>query len=243
MAIIGISSRYFCDDDLKGSIIGIPEAYRRAVLKCGGTPIMILPPQDVEYYSSIPSKLNKLTNFEKEKIIDQLKLCDGVIIPGGIKRFEYDIFILKYCLDNDIPILGICLGMQIFTMMDENGDMVHFNRKIESNIDHFILDNDEVHKVKIDKKSKLYKILGVQSFTVNSRHRMEVTNPGVFEIVGYSEDGVIEALERKDKKFAIGVQWHPEMLVLKNDKIAIKLFKAFIDAAKEKDDESKIQFN
>ena len=42
-----------------------------------------------------------------------IELCDGIILPGGEKTFEYDTYVVNYCIKNDIPILGICLGMQI----------------------------------------------------------------------------------------------------------------------------------
>ena len=48
---------------------------------------------------------------------------------------------------------------------------------------------------------------------------------------GYSEDGIIEAIERKDKKFAIGVQWHPEMIFNESEE-AKKIFKELIDKSK-----------
>ena len=48
-------------------------------------------------------------------------------------------------------------------------------------------------------------------------------------LFGYSEDGIIEAIERKDKKFAIGVQWHPEMIYNESEE-SQRLFKSFIKA-------------
>ena len=47
---------------------------------------------------------------EKENLIAQLKLCDGVILQGGAETDNYEIVIAKYCYENDVPILGICAG-------------------------------------------------------------------------------------------------------------------------------------
>ena len=104
----------------------------------------------------------------------QLSLCDGIVIPGGIKRFEYDVYALDYAIKHDIPTLGICMGMQVMTMLNEQGEMVTSNSKIESNINHCQLDNNYVHDVIHDKESILYKILGKYRIRVNSCNTMKV---------------------------------------------------------------------
>ena len=103
--------------------------------------------------------------------------------------------------------------------------------KIESDIDHADYGNGLVHDVILSKDSNLYKILGKDIIKVNSRHRMKVTDPGTFDVFGKSEDGVIEVLERHDKKFALGVQWHPEMML--DDSLQKLIFDAFVNACKE----------
>ena len=163
--------------------------------------------------------------YEKNDLTEILKMCDGIIMPGGCKIFYYDKFIANYAIENDIPILGICLGMQILGAVDCNGEKVIeliFNTDIQHKTK-----EQFAHKVKIDKNSILFDIIKNEEFLVNSRHRCNVIKTNKFEIVGRSEDGVIEAIERKDKKFAIGVQWHPEIIF--NDSIeAIRLFDRFI---------------
>ena len=79
--------------------------------------------------------------------------------------------------------------------------------------------------------SKLYEIIKKDVIKVNSRHRMKVTDPGTFEVYGKSSDDVIEVLERHDKKFALGVQWHPEMML--DDSLQKLIFDAFVNACKE----------
>ena len=238
--IIGIIGRNHQDFDLNHRLIGTSENLRRAVIKGGGIPIIICPPQDVDYYDAVPSKLPKLTKEDKEFLDRQFKLCDGIIIPGGIKRFEYDVYALEYAIKNDIPTLGICIGMQVMTMLNENGEMVTSNSRIESNINHCQLNEDYVHDVILDKKSILYKILKEEKIRVNSRHTMEVKTTVMFKTYGKSEDGVIEEIEKQDQSFMIGVQWHPEILVHLGDENSKMLFEAFVKAAKEKRYDSKI---
>ena len=141
------------------------------------------------------------------------------------KIYCYDKFIAKYAIDNDIPVLGICLGMQTLAAIDCKEKVVERIDK-EDNGGHKKQDKF-VHNVKISKDSFLYEIVGKEEFLVNSRHRCNVLKTNKFDIIGYSEDGIIEAIERKDRKFAIGVQWHPEMIY--NDSIeSRKLFDKFI---------------
>ena len=128
--------------------------------------------------------------------------------------------------------MGICLGMQIFSMVDENGNQLLNLEKIESDIDHSAYDLPLVHEITISKDSKLYSILGKDKFMVNSRHRMMVKDPSTFTVYGRSDDGVIELIERHDKKFAIGVQWHPEMMA-KDYPDQKLIFDALVKACKE----------
>jgi putative glutamine amidotransferase len=67
---------------------------------------------------------------------------------------------------------------------------------------------------------------------VNSRHKCNITKTNEFDIVGYSEDGIIEAIELKRNKFAVGVQWHPEGLTDESVE-AQRLFKKFIEICKK----------
>lgn len=234
--IIGIIPRSYSNLDQDGNVVSnfiyFGEKIRMNLIKSGGIPIGILPPQLVEYNQSIPSELPPLSEEEKQMLIDQVKLCDGLLFPGGSKRFECDMFILDYALKHDIPILGICLGMQTFTFVDEEGNYILNVERIEGDFNHNDHDNNLSHEVTISKNSKLYQILGKETFTVNSKHVMKIKDPGTFTIYGYSSDGIPELIERHDKKFAIGVQWHPEGLVV-DDPDQAKLFEAFVEACKK----------
>ena len=223
--IVGIIARPEQVDKWNGLMV--IESYKNAIIISGGNPILILPSQLVEYNSYEPKELSPLSIEEKAMIIDQINLCDGILMPGGTKRYEYDRFITEYCLDKDIPILGICLGMQLLA--------THINRDTllltDDNFSHSKPQIDKVHPVKLKKDSLLYEIIGEEEFYVNSRHRFKVTDVGNFSIVGYSHDGVVEAIEDSSKKFAIGVQWHPENLMDTNS--SKKLFNSFIERCRK----------
>lgn len=193
--IIGIVGR--CQNNDGYSLIGVVDQLRNAVIKCGGIPILILPTQLIEYDNIKEDTPNKLTEEEKEDLIRQIKLCDGIIIPGGTKIFEYDKFICEYTIKNDINTLGICLGMQIMYVVDTNSDL----KKIKKHNDK---KSKYVHEINIKDESMLRKILGQKIF-VNSRHNEAIKNTNSYIISAYSKDGVIEGIEYPLNKFNVGV--------------------------------------
>ena len=87
------------------------------------------------------------------------------------------------------------------------------------------------HKVQINLKSKLYKIVKKKEFRVNSAHHQAIKKIGKkLDINAIAEDGIIEGIESKNHKFFIGIQWHPEFLITNCDK---RIFKAFIKACQK----------
>ena len=126
---------------------------------------------------------------------------------------------MKYCYDLDIPTLGLCLGMQIMGKTFD-GCIKTLNTQSHNEEKEF------VHTVKIDKNSKLYEILQKDEIPVNSRHNDYVEKTSLI-CSAKSEKGIIEAVEDKDKKFFIGVQWHPESL--QKDENSKKIFNYFIE--------------
>ena len=209
------------------NVMSVTEDYRKAIIKSGGIPIVILPTEEIGFtrFKENETEDEKMTKIVKADLIEQIKLCDGIILPGGCKIFEYDKFICEYALDNDIPILGICLGMEIMAAVDSKDEKVI--DRIDNGVNHKSLDVF-VHKVIIDEKSNLYNIVGNKEFKINSRHVCNVLKTNKFDIVGYSEDGIIEAIEYKANKFAIGVQWHPESIYEESIE-AKKLFDKFVE--------------
>ena len=200
------------------------ERYRRTIIEYGGNPIMIMPPQDIDYTNTKFDNQKELTDEEKEMLIRQIKLCDGILMTGGFKINKFDLFISEYAALHDIPILGICLGMQIMANYKKKLWLVKNDSYIEHQVEEGL-----VHDVTLDKTSKLYEIVGKDKFMVTSRHYYHVEPNDKYDIVALSDDNYIEAIEMKDKKFNIGVQWHPELMT---DETSKKLFEKFIDTCK-----------
>ncbi len=168
----------------------------------------------------IPS-INDDLSFDDNDLVrlkQMINFCDGIVLQGGEELNDLDVLIAKYLYEIDIPVLGICLGMQIMGKA--------FDGVVLNDADHNI-SKDYVHYVKVDKKSKLFDIIGKEYIYVNSKHHDRVYFTKL-DVVGYCGD-VIEALEDKNKKFFIGVQWHPEFL---DDSNSDRLFNEFILACK-----------
>ena len=223
---IGIVARPMLFDDKPRWFV--TDFYRKACVLSGGNPFMILPVQDALYNTIKSSEMVKMTEDEKVMLFDQLSLCDGIVMPGGNKMFEHDFLILEYAIENDIPILGICLGMQIMA----NLGRVPNNIKIENKRNHNTDGEDYEHEVIIDRESILYDIVGKEKIMVNSKHSMEVQSSDRYKTVAVSDDGIIEALEFPNSSFNIGVQWHPEMMYSFDDGSRL-IWNKFIDSSKE----------
>ena len=228
--IIGIVGRTNKIKNNKYNIF-VNDNHRRAIIKSGGIPISILPTQNVKYEKINNKKTNNpLTEEEKNDIIRVIEKCDGIILQGGYYSYYYDEFIARYCIENDIPILGTCLGMEIMAAVDCNTSRIENVFLINSKIKHKQLKAKYVHSINIKKGSLLHKIIRQDKIQVNSRHIYSVKNLNKAKIVAKSEDEIIEAIEFENKKFAIGVQWHPEDL-FDVDENMLKIYKAFIKAS------------
>lgn len=147
--------------------------------------------------------------------MEGLKTVDRVICQGGDEYNSFDLEAISYCYLNDIPLLGICLGMQTMGVL--------FDGKLDD-IDNHKSTSKYVHEVKINKDSKLYKILNKDVIRVNSRHKSYVKSTKL-KVSALSD--VIEAIEDSDKKFFIGLQWHPEDMVSYDD-LEEKIFSYFL---------------
>ncbi len=231
--IIGVIGRpdMASDDD---KVICIWEGTRRAIVKKGGIPFLILPTQDVEYDSLKPKDTPKLTEEEKNELKRLVDMCDGLLLPGGYKWYEFDEFIYNYALEKNMPILGICAGMQMMCRIDQNKNNICKDTTVrnDTTINHHQRDKKYVHNVSIIDHTILSKIIDEKEIKVNSKHNYHVSSTANLKVSAYSEDGLIEAVEYDDKDFVIGVQWHPETM-LDYDENANKILDEFINKCRK----------
>lgn len=180
-----------------------------------------------------------------------------------------DYILMSYCIDNDIPVMGFCRGMQMLAVVS-GGTMIQdiptyfSDMNLEYNYEHRREKTtpDEYrdytpHSIVLnDKNSLLYqiygkdKIDGVPSWHHQAVKSVEGTNLKVTAITNVSGIDMIEAIERTDKTFMVGLQFHPEAAVVKNidkaenaDKFmdkasALEIFKCFMTYAQNNESES-----
>ena len=198
------------------SIWEIHDDIRKAILKFNGFPIIIVP-TNISYQKQITKK-------EFLELESLLKCCDGFIFQGGDDFYPFDLKIIGYAYQNNIPSLGICLGMQSMASLF-GGTLQKITNSI---INHHQKNQDYVHLVNINLDSKLYKIIKESPIKVNSRHHECITKTDL-SIVATSSDHIIEAVEDKEKDFFIGVQWHPESM-MEYDIVSKNLLVEFFNA-------------
>ncbi len=174
---------------------------------------------------------------DNEKIIEELKKMDGIVISGGFGKSGIDgkLQAIKYGRENDIPTLGICLGFQLmileFARNYLNMDVYHgeINPEKENKIIDIMEDQNlnnlggtqrlGSYECKIANKNSLaYKLYKKQKIFERHRHRYEFNNDfkkqiedgGLFFSGINTERNLMEIVEYPEKKFFIGTQFHPE---------------------------------
>lgn len=200
--------------------------YIRAVLMAGGTSVLI-----------------PVTSCD-ESIEDYIKLVDGIIFTGGVdlaplyygenpikevhsisaERDENELKLFEKVYGTNIPILGICRGMQLINVALKGTLYQDINAQLPDSLGHYPKNTKPdvlYHSVKLEEDSILFEIFKDHDIKVNSIHHQSVKDLGQgLKVSAYSQDGIIEAIESTstDAQFILGVQWHPEALIVKYKK-------------------------
>ena len=170
----------------------------------------------------------KLSQLEKDDLHIMIDSCSGVILQGGKNIYGYQIEAVNYIREKNIPVLGICLGMEIMAL-SAKGKKERLNDEFHRQGDSY------AHPVRIDHASKLYSIIGEDEIMVNSNHICHVEDAGEYVVSSKYDEQIIEAIELPDKLFHIGVQWHPETMINYDDNMN-KLVGSFFDASHQYED-------
>lgn len=191
--------------------------------------------------------------------LNDVKKCQGVVLTGGEDvhprfynkpelykycyeddvseaRDEFEWKVLEYTESNNIPVLGICRGLQIAnvffggTLIPDIPAWGKFNHsKLPDGADRY-------HAIMVDPSSWLYGLINNQEGIVNSNHHQSADAIGGGLIVAaLSPDGVAEALERKDpegKPFLCLVQWHPERMNDQGSNFVKNIREAFMEVVR-----------
>ena len=208
----------------------------RSIELAGGIPLILPETQD-------PTLLN-----------NTLDLLDGLMMSGGediapsyygeekdpkggkVKAAgdSYELMLLKKAIDRNIPVLGVCRGLQIINVALGGSLYQDLPSQKPSDIKHSQLENSLVpaHSVSLIPDTEVYRIFGENTLGVNSRHHQGIKKlaPGL-KITAWSTDSIPEAVEAYPIKSIMAVQWHPEINAAAGDKNALKFFTAFVERA------------
>lgn len=203
--------------------------YKNVIVDNDCIPFMICPLSNIDYFNTETDEVPELTDKEKKMYKSMVDICDGILVQGAYKLYNYDEFIVRYALKKNMPILGICAGMQLLANIDNGYDCLNL---IDGEINHQQLNKEYVHNIRIINNTLLSNIVGNNTIKVNSRHKYKISGVNKFKISAISEDGIIEGIELPEKLFVLGVQWHPEKLYDK-DEYSKKIIKEFIKKVTE----------
>jgi len=185
---------------------------------------------------------------------DYFSRIDGLVIPGGTfaspeawyvdphepkpyedsPRADFDIAVVEGALKRDLPLLGICAGMQELACVAGAKMTRNLHKHHKTSVDHLRGKPAEeyAHEVTVEPNTRLAGIVGAGRLAVNTAHQEAVVSvPKDMTISARSPDGVIEAIELPGRKFAIGVQWHPEFFTASGNPHR-KVFEALVAAAR-----------
>ena len=227
-AVIGVMPLY---DSERKSVWMLP-GYLRALEKCGAAPI-VLP-----------------LTLDARLLYEYALLCDGFLLTGGQDvdpkiygetplpqcgtpnetRDQTDYLILCYAMEHNLPLLGICRGIQLINaglggtlwqdLPSQTGTKIMHSQPPPRDI--------PVHDVRIIPGTPLHELLKTEKLAVNSFHHQGVKDaaPGV-TVMAVAEDGLAEAIAVNGKDFIWGVQWHPEHMFFR-DGCEMALFRELV---------------
>lgn len=150
-------------------------------------------------------------------------------------RDETELALARWALEADLPVLGICRGIQLLNVAAGGSLYQHIPDQVAGALthDHMLADSPwerPTHRVVIEPNGLLAGILGEREIMTNSFHHQAVkVIASKFKGVAYAEDGVVEGIEHPERRFAVAVQWHPEGM-FRSDPCARKIFEAFVAA-------------
>lgn len=219
---------------------GVNAAYVRAVAGAGGVPLILsqlMAPADVG---------------------SALDACDGLLLTGGEdvgpehygeapspklgtvdrERDQFELALFAAARERGLPVLGICRGIQLINVALGGTLYQDLPSERPSAVDHDpkAARTARTHHVRLAAGSRASRVLGVDRLVPNSFHHQAIKQlaPGLVAS-GWTDDGVIEAVESAEGPWLLAVQWHPEEMHADATAAELKLFRALVNEARRAD--------
>ncbi|HZD01143.1 MAG TPA: gamma-glutamyl-gamma-aminobutyrate hydrolase family protein [Actinomycetes bacterium] len=239
-AVIGLSSRSVDLDGRFGTLPAdtVSRSYTAALRAAHGIPL-VLPTASADEVDAV------------------LERIDGLILTGGgdvdpstygresqpsisgldIDRDRFEIQLVLAACERAVPVLAICRGLQIANVACGGDLIVDIPTEVPGDVGHRASESGDLvtHSVRLDRNSRLARLVGGDSAHVNSSHHQAALRLGAgMRAVAWAADGVVEAIETVDeRRWLLGVQWHPEQSP-REEPAGWRPFEALVDAAAER---------
>lgn len=218
--LIAINALFHAEDPM----LRLRQRYVDAVRRAGGLPVAL-----ASHHGTAEHR-----DAEIEAILDRV---DGLLLTGGddfhaaplglgathpaaeathLPKQDFDLALTRAAIARDMPVLGICFGMQCLGLAGGATLLQDIPSALPDAQEHR---NSAVHDVLPRKGTKLAEILGIGPVPVVSRHHQALrTVPPPWIVSAMDDENMVEAIEHPERRFAVGVQWHPEIHVPAGDR-------------------------
>ena len=206
----------------------VPLAYVERLERAGAR-VVILPPDSLD-----------------DEVLDRL---DGLVIAGGAdvgpghygaephpttdvprtRRDAGELLLYRGARARDLPVLGICRGLQIMAVAEGGTLEQHLPDVVGDTRHREAPGTFNEHGARFAAGSLAAAVVGAQELVVNSSHHQAVADAGRLTVTGWSDDGTVETAEDPSGRFVLGVQWHPE--AADDPAVSDRVFAALVAAA------------
>jgi gamma-glutamyl-gamma-aminobutyrate hydrolase PuuD len=211
----------------------LPEMYLDLIREAGATPVVL--PVHQEFDPALMERLDGVVLTGGGDVDPSEYRRERSPLTHGIdpRRDRFELSLTRAAVARDLPLVAICRGAQVMNVALGGSLIQDINAEVPGALKHDDLERWDrvVHPVRFEPGSLLARLLG-EEIDVNSMHHQAIGELGDGLVaVGRSPDGLVEAVEIPDLRFAVGIQWHPECLGFEHS--SFKLFRFFADVARK----------